>query len=928
MNEQASEINQWQLFLSSTGAVHYKSSFSRGPLYYSPQISQLTGLSPDYFINNAAKWTALVHPNEMEYFLSRNNATPCTPLNYRIKSKGGNWRLVQDRVLQSWNDAGDTIIEGILIPSVESLSKERTGAEDLYQEMTEGIPGAIFQYILHSDNSDQIAYMSTSSILIWELSPDELTKDPSPLWAMILPEDVEGLRRSIQDSAKSMSYWAHEWRIKTPSGKVKRLSGSGSPKHGIGGDIVWNSVIIDVTEERQRQQALDSFFEQRFSLNAIVDLDGRFLQLNQLWESTLGYTREELEGQRLIDFVHPDDREATAMEMAEIAEGAADSNHFVNRYRRKDGSYRYLSWTSNTSSSEKRIYAAAVDITEGLEAEEKLKQAAAVFENTADGVLITDMDKIIVEVNQAFTTITGFEQQDAIGHHISILQSEKHDAVFYDALWHAVRETGNWHGEIWNKRKDGSHYPELLTISTIKDGEFATGYVAVFSDITALKQHQKKLAHMAHHDALTDLPNRVLFNMRLAQSLRLASRSGTVLAVIFIDLDRFKLINDSMGHAAGDSLLIDVAHRLRSALRQSDTVARISGDEFVILLENIDGPQQAGHVAETLIQAFQLPFTIHESEVSITASMGISLYPQDSADLEALVANADAAMYKAKESGKNRYVFYTAEFTRQAVEFVFVENALKKALSEEQFFLLFQPQYPNDGSRIVGMEVLIRWQHPDEGMIAPGVFIPVAEQSGLISAIGEWVLTKACLQARVWLDEGLDIGRIAVNVSATQFYNKQFTDKIITVLEETGLPATHLELEVTESFLMHHVETAISTLEVLRGKGISVAIDDFGTGYSSLSYLKKFSVDKLKIDQSFIRDIPEDEDDKAIADSIIGLGNTLKLTVIAEGVETRSQREFLEGKRCNIQGFLFGRPVSASDMSVMLQENEATLPRV
>ena len=796
----------------------------------------------------------------------------------------------------------------------------------LYLELTDGIPGAIFQYVLHPDGTDQLSYISRGCVDLWEIEAAELRRDPSPLWEMIVPGDAEGLARSIRASAESMTFWRHEWRIRPASGAVKWLSGTGTPKKLENGDICWNSVIIDVTRERQTQEALDSFFDQRMAMNAMVDFEGRFVRVNGLWETKLGYRRDELEGALFIDFVHQEDRERTLEEAAQVMEQSEGSSEFENRYRHKDGSYRWLSWSSVPSPEAGLVYAVAVDVTEARIAENKLRQAATVFKSTVEGVMISDLDHRIIEVNDAFSQITGYSEREAVGKTPDFLNSGRHDSAFFDAIWHSVRENGHWRGEIWNRRKNGSIFPELLTISTILNKDHPVGYVTVFSDISTLKAHQEKLDYMAHHDPLTDLPNRLLFNSRLQQSIRLSERTGRSMAVLFIDIDRFKNVNDSMGHPTGDELLKQVAARLKERLRASDTAARLGGDEFVVLLEDIDGPEHAGQVADTLMKAFKETFSLSDIDLTLTVSMGISLCPQDSNDAATLMANADAAMYQAKENGRNTYAFYSSESTARALEYVFLENALRKAVSEDQLFLEYQPQFDLEHEKLVGMEALIRWQHPENGLITPDRFIPIAEQNGTIRNIGQWVLQTACHQGKAWLDAGLDIGRISVNVAASQFHDEHFLAEVFAIVDASGLPPDHLELEVTESSFMHQPDKAIPKLQALRARNITIAIDDFGTGYSSLSYLKRLPIDKLKIDRSFVMDLPDDEEDKAIVRAIIGLGKTLKLKTIAEGVETEAQVAFFRQAKCDAQGFYYSRPIGTEAMGAFLRSSRTTTP--
>ncbi|PLX60096.1 putative bifunctional diguanylate cyclase/phosphodiesterase [Sedimenticola selenatireducens] len=565
------------------------------------------------------------------------------------------------------------------------------------------------------------------------------------------------------------------------------------------------------------------------------------------------------------------------------------------------------------------------DLSHFRQVEERLRLAASVFENTDEGVIITDSNGNILDVNRAFSQIQGYSREEVIGKNPRLFKSGHHDQSFYRDLWHSLTETGHWRGEMWNRRKNGELFPKWQTINSVVDGNGnLTHYVGIFSDITHIKQSQEKLDHLGHHDALTDLPNRLLLNERLDQAIKHAERHNTLLAVIFLDLDNFKHINDSLGHPVGDQLLQEVARKLLLATRQDDTVARIGGDEFVLLLEDIGKPENAGIAAQKLAAVFAEPFQLEQQAIRITASLGICICPQDGNDSATLLRNADSAMYRAKEEGRNTYQFYTEELTRNAFERVSLENNLRQAIEKEQLRLLYQPQFELQSGRIIGLEALIRWVHPELGTISPARFIPLAEESGLIHPIGEWVLRTACRQGRQWQQQGIDFGRIAVNIAGPQLQRGNLVNEVIAVLDETQLPTDRLELEVTEGFIMQQAESAITQLQALRELGLTLSIDDFGTGYSSLSYLKQLPINKLKIDQSFVRDIPHDRNDMAIADAIIAMGKSLGLRVIAEGVETEAQAEFLKQAGCQEgQGYLYSKPITAEAVEALITEQPA-----
>lgn len=562
------------------------------------------------------------------------------------------------------------------------------------------------------------------------------------------------------------------------------------------------------------------------------------------------------------------------------------------------------------------------DITERKANEAKLRLLAVVFENTTEGIMITDQDKKIVAVNEPFTQMTGYTSADVLGHCPSMLSSGMHDQTFFDKVWQEIEQKGNWHGEIWNRRKDGEAFPVLESISQVKslDGTL-TNYASILTDITAIKQSQEYLDFLAYHDPLTKLPNRLLFNERLEHACQLAKRENSQLAVIFLDLDRFKNINDSLGHQLGDKLLVATANRMTSSLRASDTIARSGGDEFLLLLEEVADPQDIAVLCSALTTAFEAPFDIDGYTLHVTPSMGISLFPHDGEDVDTLVKNADAAMYRAKELGRNGFQFFTEELSSKANERLTMEAALRRAVELGQLRLHFQPLVSLSTGQLVSAEALLRWEHPELGLVPPDRFIPLAEETGLIVPIGEWVLKTACRQAREWVKRYPFFQSIAVNISGRQFQGGKLVKTVQQMLEQSGLSACHLELEITESYLMEKSEQAVITLDALKELGLSLSIDDFGTGYSSLSYLKRFAVDKLKIDRSFVRDVTTDPNDESIAKAVIALGHSLQMVIVAEGIETPEQRALLCQHGCDLaQGYLFSRPVPAEAFAQLLEK--------
>jgi diguanylate cyclase (GGDEF)-like protein/PAS domain S-box-containing protein len=555
------------------------------------------------------------------------------------------------------------------------------------------------------------------------------------------------------------------------------------------------------------------------------------------------------------------------------------------------------------------------DITARKEAEEKLRLSATVLQHIADGVMVVDDRGIIVAVNPAFTQITGYSEEEALGKDRSLTRSGRHDEGFHDALWEQLVTNGYWRGEVWSLRKSGEQYLEWLTMTAVRDQSgMTTHYVGVFSDITKVKESQEKLDHLAHHDPLTALPNRLLFHDRLHHAIQRSTRGNEQLALLFIDLDRFKNVNDTLGHHIGDELLQQVAKALSSKLRDGDTLARLGGDEFIVLLEDVDGQYGASQVAEKLVAMFEQPFMVAGHELFVTCSVGVSLFPGDASDLNMLIRNADVAMYQAKARGRNGYRFYAPSMTGEGVERLRLETFLRRSIEKEEIFLNYQPQVEIDTGRLIGVEALVRWNHPELGLVPPIRFIPLAEDTGFINQLGKWVLSEACRQMVRWQEAGLEVPKMAVNLSAKQFDRGSIVSMVADILRETGLEPHRLQLEVTESVIMNTGD-ALAFINDLHAIGVSLAIDDFGTGYSSLAYLKQMPVQTLKIDRSFIKDISTDVNDEAIAIAIIQLGKSMNLSVIAEGVETHDQAAFLLRHGCNqAQGYFYSRPVMPEDL--------------
>ena len=679
------------------------------------------------------------------------------------------------------------------------------------------------------------------------------------------------------------------------------------------------TIARDITQRRVDEARLKTLLAQQDALlnNALIGIallkERVITQCNRRFEELFGYAEDEMLGQG-TEILYPTVEFYDAIgERAYSALASGETYIEELWFKCKDGS-RFWGYLHGKALDLQQPRGASVwifaDLTEQKHAQERLRLAASVFENTTEGIMVTDTNRIIVAINRGFTEITGYTAEDVIGKTPSLLHSGRQTPVVYREMWEAIRRDGKWRGEIWNRRKNGEIHPSLLSISAVKDEDGqVTHYVSVFSDIAAQKQAEQQLSFLAYYDLLTGLPNRVLFNDRLAHAIRRAARDNGQVAVLFIDLDHFKNVNDTLGHHLGDRLLWMVAGELQKMVRASDTLARLGGDEFVLLIEDLDGVQDALLVAQKLLDVFVQSFALAEHELYISASIGIAVYPNDGHEVHELVKNADAAMYQAKNKGRNSYHCYAKELTAYAVERLQLEVMLRRSIRLDELVVYFQPQVELSTGALVGAEALVRWRHLQLGLIPPAKFIPLAEEIGFIAAVGEWVLRETCAKLKAWRTAGYELPKISVNLSIKQFERGDLVDLVEKILTETELPADCLEMEITESFIAR-AEDAVRFVGDLRALGVRLSVDDFGTGYSSLAYLKRLPLQTLKIDKSFVGDIGRDANNEAIVRTIIALAKNLRLAVIAEGVETAEQVDFLLREGCPIgQGYYFDRPL-------------------
>ncbi|SCA55956.1 putative Diguanylate cyclase [Candidatus Terasakiella magnetica] len=655
----------------------------------------------------------------------------------------------------------------------------------------------------------------------------------------------------------------------------------------------------------------------------ITNAEAAIEYVNPKFTEISGYSLEEIIGQNPnVLSANIETKTDYSHMWKQLLQGEEWHGEFCNK--RKDGSIFWesasLSAIKNTHGQITHFIAVKEDITHRKQAEEQLELAAAVFEAASEAIMVCDENNKIETVNSSFSDITGYTIDEVRGQPPSMLKSGRHKEQFFAQMMEALLKTGRWEGEIWNRRKNGEVYPQWLSIKTIQDdhGKIIR-YISLFSDITNRKKDEERILYQANYDALTGLPNRSLFLDRLQRALISAERSHTKIALLFIDLDRFKHVNDTLGHAYGDLLLQEAANRLTSLVRKSDTVARLGGDEFTVIIADLTDFRQVEHLAENLLAKLSAPYDLDNNIAFVSGSIGITIFPNDATNVEDLLKNADTAMYQAKENGRNLSQFFTREMNDEATERRALETALHQALEREEFVLHYQPIVDVQTGNLSSCEVLLRWHQPEYGNVYPDKFIPLAEDTGLIIPIGEWVLQKACREAMIWAKKTDTPPGVSVNMSSRQFQRINVVELVQNTLEMTGLPAERLTLEITESLLIVDDETVIEQLHKVRELGVGLSIDDFGTGYSSLSYLRRFPITTIKIDRSFILDLTSDSEAAAVVSAILSMAQSLNLKVVAEGVEKETQMEQLRKGGCEyIQGYYFSPPVPIEAFRLMV----------
>jgi len=783
---------------------------------------------------------------------------------------------------------------------------------------------------VHSiDRNGIVRYWNHTCAELFGVAPHEALGRPLVSLVSHLEDEAEfgQLVESIWHGGRAPK--PRDWHVRRPGGEQLWVYSTIFPvcRNGLPQQVF--CMEIDITARKAEEEALKQsganfrhLFER--STDAIVLIRGsRIVEANpaavRLFRCP---SAAGMAGHTLLDFspaLQPSGEPSALRDAALTAQTFREGNRrYEWCYQSCEGEsfWAEVLLTSVTIDHEFLSYAVIRDISPRKVAESTLSMAAQVFENARDAILITDQQYRVVAVNGAFTSITGFSADDIMGAEVPALRSGRHEPAFYQHIWDYVAAHDHWEGELWSVRKNAEEYPVRVALTAIRDARgHISNYMAILSDITDRKRVEEHTRHLAEHDFLTDLPNRVLFLDRLHQALAAARRQKTMVAVLFLDLDRFKSINDTYGHQTGDLLLKEVAARISRCVRGVDTVSRQGGDEFVVILADIGGVDQAAHVAGSVMQAITQVDRVDGHEISLSASIGISIYPSDGEDADTLLKHADVAMYHAKQNGRNAFRFFSPQMNAHVIERVEIENKLRQALANDEFVLEYQPEVDIGSGLTIAVEALIRWRHPERGLLAPDQFIRIAEECGLIVPIGQWVLRQACEQARKWRDQGFPVV-VAVNLSNVQFIHDKLVDYVDEALQRSGLAPQFLDLEITEAVIMNGNEATIATVNALRARGVQVTIDDFGTGYSSLSNLRRFALSKLKIDRSFVHDITRDPADAAIIPAIIAVARSLKLRVIAEGVETAEQLRFLQQHGCDeYQGYYASMASSEPDLT-------------
>lgn len=951
-----SELKLRSLTNAIPGAVYQFRLSADGGLsmiFMSQGIRDLAGISPEQAISDIQVILDLIVPKDLKS-LHRSIAISAETLErwkleFRIQTTRGKIKWIFGQSIPYRQEGGEIIWNGILTDITDRKCQEIENqqieealeqSETRFQNIAANVPGAIFRYVLRPDNSDAILYMSSGCSALWEVEAEAVLADTTVLWQMIDPEDVPALYASIMESAQNLQPWSLVWPITTPSGRKKWVeSSAGIPERQANGDIIWDTLILDVTDRKQAEAALvksEQRFRNLFELTPKIAVQGyncdrQVIYWNDASEALYGYTKAEAMGRKLEDLLIPPENRKCVI--------AAVRNWIINGQTipsneleliHKDGSKVTVysnHFMIQNSEGEREIYCLDIDLRDRKQAEIALKDSEERYrllaENTNDLVCLHHPDGRYLYVSLSCETLLGYRYDEMMGKDpYTFFHPDDHDRIRYDVNEKVI--SGKPIPVTYRMRQKSGNYIwfETLTKSITDDTGRVIQLQTTSRDVTERIQVQTQLKYDALHDTLTGLPNRNLLMERLELAIHRAKRlENNHFAVLFLDLDRFKVINDSLGHLAGDKLLIAIAQKLQATFREIDLVARLGGDEFVVLLEDVNDIQEAIHATERIFTEFQTPTVIEEREVYTNASIGVVLATKDYDLASDLLRDADIAMYRAKTNGKARYEIFNAEMHKQALKRMHLENDLRRAIDCQEFVLHYQPIVALDTGYLVGFEALMRWQHPTQGLRYPGEFITVAEELGLITSLSYWALRTACQQLVTWQTAfpDLPVLKMSVNLSSQDLRRSDLVEEVDRILTQTHLEATCLTLEITESMLIEDIESTIAMLTQLKEKGIQISIDDFGTGYSSLNYLHRLPINNLKVDRSFVNQMEESKKNHRIVETIATLSQQLELDAIAEGIETLQQLEWLQqiGYKFG-QGYLFSKPLSQDSAEELL----------
>jgi diguanylate cyclase (GGDEF)-like protein/PAS domain S-box-containing protein len=851
----------------------------------------------------------------------------------RMRHKSGHWIWTIDRARIVERDAEGRPLRVAgtqldVTKSVEMRQRMETSFA-LLSNLTRQLPGVLYQYQQFPDGRSCFPYASDGMRQIYGVFPTDVREDASSVFAVVHPEDLQRVADSIAESAQTLKPWTCDYRVNLPNVGTRWRHGTAQPERLPDGSTLWHGFISDITEHKASEERFvqfnrdfEAFLDQTSDFIYFKDRQSRFRFCSQALANICGYSDwRDMRGRHDLEVFPAETAKIYQDEEIPVLEQGLPLRNKINPFFDAQGQRGFVQTNKwplfDTAGAVVGIFGISRDVTEAMHAESRLRLAAGVFTHAREAIMITEPDGAILDVNDSFTRITGYTRDEAMGKNPRILNSGRHSEEFYLRMWATITNEDHWSGEIWNRRKNGEVYPGMITITSVRDAQHQVkNYVCLFSDITSQKNHQIELEHIAHYDTLTGLPNRALFADRLEQALLHSQRRNRALSVIFLDLDGFKLVNDAYGHAAGDELLIALSQRMKAAMREGDSLARIGGDEFVAVMADLDPHDDCIPILERLLEAASTPVNVHTGQglipVQVSASIGMTSYPRDGVDGELLMRHADQAMYLAKQSGKNRYHLFdvdkdvVVQSQRERID------QLQAALHEGALELYYQPKVNIRTGKVVGLEALIRWNHAELGVLSPGLFLPLVEHHPLGIAIGEWVIDTALRQMCSWQEQQLRIP-VSVNVGPLQLQQRDFPEKLQEILGRyPQLPQASLELEILESSAMQDVKAAAHVLQACRAHGVLFSLDDFGTGYSSLNYLKHLPVDTVKIDQGFVRDMLSDPDDLAIVTGVIGLAAAFGRHIVAEGVETCQHAQKLMQLGCDVvQGYGIARPMPA-----------------